>query len=596
MIRLKECLKNYSFVFLCLVIGFSLVGAQNFGEVISDVEPDDVYDWGGRYFSDFYNLKIRFKDRTEVDFSKAEGNIILSEYGKVLEAEFEVKSSGPFVLGNFKLDLDAGSRVIFKKGELRIENPGKMISKGDVGLVDLNEGWDSGIDIKLSGRGVDFYGLDEVGLSELGYYMDSPKGVKFEGFTIYGEGRVYIDLENKGEPDLDFPGAYISVDPENSRFVIGSNKQGDSIAVMPDSNNPYELKHDVDTDYIAAKVIGGAEPSYVKFTGKASDGYTPEVKAVGNFIIDNNDLGFYVRNNQVYLDNDNSLLREFGMSGGRTASPIHVQFSKIEGGELKGLEDYGGFLVIGNDGAWGYGYDPEFTLGGRYLDAPQNAVLAQLVRRTPHFHFGVSNLLSYNYEMSKEMIEAKFNVRISDRGGHLRDPANVRFLYDLMARIPRGSQITQHIILTPGTHVRGWAHTGGTISSTFNLLTIAHEIGHQVGYRGGFSSDWLAIRGSSVPHVRGYGATRGESVSTIYEAIFYSDDWWRGFAQGQIGFINTPQTSIRMAGKISVLAKHGHIHDYDAARILRNFDINVNPDNPAQTYQEVINRVSRGVA
>jgi len=123
---------------------------------------------------------------------------------------------------------------------------------------------------------------------------------------------------------------------------------------------------------------------------------------------------------------------------------------------------------------------------------------------------------------------------------------------------------------------------------------LSHELVHIFDFYSGraFDNEWNAINGANGPHSRWYGA-ESEAKATIGEVIFVSDNWWQNFFVGKAGFQNNAGTSMRMAAKIAVLAKYGHIQDYDAARILRFANIQVDPINPVSSYNQVIARFKR---
>jgi len=102
------------------------------------------------------------------------------------------------------------------------------------------------------------------------------------------------------------------------------------------------------------------------------------------------------------------------------------------------------------------------------------------------------------------------------------------------------------------------------------------------GMGGGFEGDWDKIKGWQGPHTWSYGASNNyEAKATVGEYVFGSDETWQGrFSQGG---------GQRLAAKVAILAKWGHIQHYDAARILKNAGYNVNPGDPWAEYEKVIN-------
>jgi len=596
----------FKFCFLLFVLLFvQIASAQSFGDVKvvdkdgNDIEPEKD-DFGGNVYTAGEGNVIQVDyNGNEVDYSKLSGKLTFSDAGKLIAGEFDVKSDGTFVIGNLELDLSAGSEVTYVDGKLSIVDPGKTLSKDDVSFVDSELSWDEN-SIALSGDGVDYMGLDEVNLDKDGYFLQDPEGVKFDDFTVYGKGKVYFISDSGGVPNLEVKGAYLSVNPAEGKFTLGSNVLGESISVMPNKENQYGLRHDQAVDYISFRSIGSANPSYLTVENREGAGFVPNVNAVGYFAIDNNGNAVYRgADNKIYSVMAGHVNNEFGATG-TTASPIELHMSDLVNGELVKLTAYEGIVGFGNDNAIGYGFNPTFILGGEYGTA---AGKTHGRYEGYNLNYGISNTLAYNYDLTKETIEKVFGLNINDQVGYLNNPANVRMMYDTLARLPKAAGYLKNLnFLGSSGNTQGKAGMrGGT--NFLNLYKsgqhpgiLSHELTHIFDYYSGkaFDNEWNAVNGANGPHSRKYGATsRAEAKATIGEVIFVSDNWWQNFFAGKAGYQNNAGTSIRMAAKVAVLAKYGHIQDYDAARILRFANINVDPTNPTFSYNEIIARVKR---
>ena len=566
--------------FLCLV------SASDFGT--TDKEPDSKTDWGGSIYQNTDNLVIDYKDGTKSDYSGVDGIIITSEFGKIVEADFEVKQSGEYVIGNYKVRLEAGSRVFFSDGKLNIDNPGKMYDDSDIGFIDSETGWNQG-SVKLSGSGVDYMGLNEVSLDDFGYFLDSPDGIEFDDFKVYARGRVYFLDDGTGEANLDVPGAYISVNPASGKFTIGSNVLYDYIAVKVNPENNYGLKHDVNSDYIAFKSIGGPYSSYLTVHDRTADGLIPRVDAVGYYAVDNNHMSVYRgADGNIYTNLEGSSF-EFSPGSGASPSPIELHPLKLnENNEVVRLNHYGGAVVMGNDGALAYNVnvdDLEWTPAGRYQQerGRRGAGVGAELR------YGVSNTLTYNYHLNSEGLSKLFGLRINDRRNFLNDPENVRWVADNLYRMPAASRAMRELEFN-GISAAGMASSNGKVwIRAIDTETILHEITHifDFNYGSNFRDDWRRIGGDRGPHTWNYGASNSyEAVAVTGEYILASDEILQRLFNQQGG--------MRLAAKFAVLGKHGLMRDYDTARILRIAGIEVNPNNPTESYNELINQVAGG--
>ena len=588
MIRLKIC----SFVVVLLMLFGVVVGQDDFGKIVdvdnpdplgntgdSAVKPDEVLGWGGQVFKLPKNrIAIDYGDGP-VDYTGTDGKYIVGEYGKIVEAEFTVTEGGPLVIGNLKLDLEKGSKVTYVDGELKIEDPGDMIDRDDIDFIDNDAGWDDN-HLRLEGDGVDYMGLDEVEVDKDGVYLRNPDGVEFAELEVYGEGKVYF-FDSDGEPNLDIDAAYVSANPESGQFAIGSNALKNSVSVKPIAENSYGLKHDAADDYIAFKSIGGGESSYLTVKNRDVEELTPLVNGVGYFVVDDDGESVYFgEDDKIYVHPTGGLISDF--SAGESASPIELHFGKMVGGEVVALEDYGGAVVIGNDGGWGYGFNPEFVLGG------QRAAKYDSLK---HLHYGASNSITYNYHLTEEGIEKLFNVRINDRIGYLKNPSNVRKMADIMFRLPFASQSLRSLDIWSGGGGSGDANTGMHINMYgWGTSTLIHELTHIFDWSARGTEDyyreWAATGGNNRVQTRGYGQGRNEKRTTLVENLFAGESTWQSlYAKSNGG-------GAKFAAGIAVLAKYGHVQHYDAARILSYGGYTVDRNNPVSTYNEIIKKFS----
>jgi len=246
------------------------------------------------------------------------------------------------------------------------------------------------------------------------------------------------------------------------------------------------------------------------------------------------------------------------------------------------LEDHGGAVIIGNDGGLGYGFNPQFVTTGQ-----RGTTRAQY----EHLHYGASNSITYNYHLTEEGLEKLFAVRINDRVGYLKDPANVRKMADIMFRLPFASQSMRTLDLEGP---RGWSGDAST-SMHVNLYTrgtstLIHELTHIFDWSARGTKDyyreWRATGGDSGVQTRGYGYKAGEKRTTLVENLFAGEATWKrlyGMSNGG---------GAKFAAGIAVLAKYGHVQHYDAARILSYGGYTVDRNDPVSSYNEIIKKFS----
>jgi hypothetical protein len=547
MTHMKKCSNKRLFLFflasflIFLVFLTSFVNAEKqFGEIQegdddSSTPPHIKTDWGGKEFNfgDGQKLKIKYKDNSLGEYGP--GKYVVSEYGKIVEADFEVKRDGEYILGNQKINLKSGSKVTLKDGEIKIENPGSMIKPDEIDFIDSDLGWGSD-NIKLTGEGIEYLNienLEEIGLDKGGFYLTEPKGVKFDDFTIHGNGRVYLLGTDNANPNLEVNGAYISVDSANNKFVIGSNKFGEWISVRPDSKNKYGILHDVESDYIAFKSVGGGQPSYFTLEDRTSNGLVPKADAVGFFVVDNNGKSTYMGyEDKIYTVPNNHLLSEFEKPSTTTSSPIELHMKKMHGGEVVELAGYKGVIGFGNENSLAYGSDPTYMLAGKY--------------QKDELRHGVSNLLAYNYYTGgKDLITNLFDIRIDgSRQNILNDPKNGKFLMDLLFQTPKKYR-DKLKSLSLESNVGTWdvpdaiAWGGynsislGVDSGAFRHRTIAHELGHVFDFNYGGKVDSMIGR-LNIPFVPGaYSDSSTERQATFLEQRFSSvEGYWKKYFNG----------------------------------------------------------------
>ena len=534
--KISYCLLIYSFVLLVLISG---VVAQDMFGVVTATEkaPDgteveikpEINDWGGSDISVSDGQKLGVKYGSD-DTSYDSGDYVFSEYGKMVGAEFDAKRGGEYFLGNLRVDIPKGAKVVFKNGEISITDPGKMITKDDVDLVKSDLGWDE-TELKLSGDGVDYMGLKEVGVDSDGIFLRDPEGVEFDDFKVYGEGKVYL-LED-GEPNTEIKGAYLSVNPEAGKFTIGSNRYGGSVSVMPKAENKYGLKHDVGTDYIAFKSISGGEISYLTLQNREAEGLTPKVDAVGYFAVDDDTKSIYGNaGGKIHVNAKGNSITKFG-SPGMTMSPIQIDFFEMqEGSVAKSIKNPYSY-IFGNDGAAGYGKEPKYLLGGKWKGL--------------NLYHGASNLLSYNYyNGGTDLIEKLFGLNVyGSRTNFLDDPARGKYAMDILFQTPskyrkylKNFGLESHVGTRSCPGAIAWGGPDviklGVDSGAFDHDTISHELGHVFDMNFGNQVDTLLGGRGNIPVVKGAYSNEGtERHSTFLERRFEPlDTYWKKYYNG----------------------------------------------------------------
>jgi hypothetical protein len=522
-------LKIYSLIlilFLSFVVAQEVFGTPELKDEDGNLVEPSINSWGG---SDFevgsgQSFNVNYGG-SEVSYNP--GKYVSSEYGKIVEAEFTALDDGPTVLGNLKLNLKKGAKVVFKDGELSILDPGEMLDKDDVDFIDSESGWDDN-NLKLSGDGVDYMGLDSVKVDEYGYFLEDPSGVEFDDFTVNGKGKVYF--LSGGEYDLDIPGSYISVDPDGGRFSIGSNQAGESLSVMPKKENHYGIKSDIDSDRVAFKVVGGTS-SFVSVQNMESSGLIPKVEVLGNYAIDDNHKAIYGIDGKIYNVPNGNVIDDYASSEGSTPSPLEIHLSHLDadGNVVTSVGEYSGTLIFGNDGAIGYGMDPSYVLAGKYEGIS--------------LYHGASNTLSYNYYAGgSELITELFGVQFDGgRVNVLDDPANGKYLMDIMFQTPpkyrqnlRSMTLKSHYVGALAWGSPSWIGLA-VDKGAFTHDTIAHELGHVYDMNYGDSVDNMVGR-RNVPVLKGaYSSSSGERYSTFLEQRFQPlDTYWQANYNGNV--------------------------------------------------------------
>ena len=515
---------------------------------------------GGSLTVNYNNRNYEFSELSKVDFTEngvnivKEPQIIFDDSGKIKEAYFITGKDGEYILGNEILNLQKGTKVIFKDGTALIQVPGEVFQ---------------------APRTAD----NKVGETSFTFYSDGDKGVKFgehliKGGLGYEQGNYFIQKQDKieladiiisnpnhlktyidfeGKVNFAYKGSYISMDRNNGILVAGSNVNNPSPAIMVKKENAYGLKFDSDNDHFAFQSSGSVDGTYFKIK-RSKPGIVPEMEHLNGFELNENDKSFYYDGEKEKLYyTKGKLIKDFGEAGSSMVAATLTGSFKTKNGRIESaIGD--SVLGISNFNEYSFGKDKRFIRLKHY-------------NKNPGFFTGISDLESYNYELTEQGFERITGIQLvaDDSSGrsYLNDPKNMRYLYDLLFSIPleQTKMVNRMHFASGGGNAEAGINgrttsvyfTLGRATSSGNRLSAStwrHEMGHVVDFRGGrnrrFDRMWYDSGINNIAITSNYASDSGaERISEFIGNFAYHNqdeyersinhllnsnkdkDWWR---------------------------------------------------------------------
>ncbi|MFA5856216.1 MAG: hypothetical protein WC867_02590 [Candidatus Pacearchaeota archaeon] len=500
--------------------------------------------------------------------STKDGEIVLDKNGNIVEAIFTVGKTGKFKFGDDdEIELPKGTGVIFKNGVVQIAlpadnskvpTPTKITGKGEQKITfEFSSRDPNGLVLENKER---FQGI--LKYSDSKFYFD--KDVNLGSLLIKNQNNVKTYLDFKGEVSTSYDSAYISMNREAGKIVIGQNGgiEGPSVMFNPDPTNPYGVWVEND-DHFAVKALGEPKSSYLAISKRDSTGLVPRGEMVGGVAINEDNAGIYTKDNGVYLKNNGRVITGLVNDGkGLTTIPIELAMYNYVDGKLVPISKEGNIAVISNRVEIGYGPNPDNIMGSAYY------------KDYPVITRKVSNRINYNYvEFSEKGFEnyARIPLTMDSYSRGKMTPDKFRMLIDIVdSATPNTMKNLKSEGIDVVRAVRGsamgviaWGGPGGIQIQYRNLDpgTIRHEMVHAatLGKGSRFWNEWESVGGGSIARTSSYGRTNEMEDAAEYggEFIYKSPDYTKTLLNGKYGKY--------YRAKLAVLAKHDVIsmNDYN---------------------------------
>lgn len=527
-----------------------------------------VVNINGKIYSNLDSVKVK-RDGSE---ETLDPKIVVDKNGKVVEASFTTTVSGTILLGNQEVNLPANSKVFLENGVAHISYPkGNPPIPGEVN----GDAKDETI-FYFDQKDSDLFIINgvKIGVKEVGYYQGEwfiDQDAEFEHVNIKNSNKVKTYIFSDGKPHADVKGAYISMDNSKGLFVVGSNVDQKSPAVMFKEKNPYGILMEKG-DHFAVQAFGDKSGSYVWFQNRNNKGLIPLVKTVNSFAMDHDDGAIYYRsdNEKFYLRPKGVLISEFGNNfKGSSTTPMEVHTRKIKDGKEVSIFKGGTIAGIGNDRNMGFGKNPAW-IRTHVPDYYKSRGV-----RAPGLYSAFSNKLVYNYVHTVAGFEKFTGVRLIDQAGVTKNPKNIKMLMDIFGNTPTGNFRKWGIKTFEITTSGGWAglSTGGghfyvnANTGGFTPGVIIHEMAHMHDFVQGraFENDWNSIGGSRGPHTYDYGYTSAEDTSTFREQTLKNN--WRGGRSWSATLNSNYKYHAKFRARIAVFVKHRFMSRSDGDRL-----------------------------
>ena len=513
--------------------------------------------------------------------------------GKLLEAHFKVGDSKSYLLGDEEIQLPEGAIVDFKDGKANIKYPsGQKLAAPKP----INE--DSGETVFeftspdgkfLFSGGNNFFQGNSLKFQNGQYFFDYNGQAKLNEVNIINNGKTFIDFN--GKINTNYDGAYISIDDKNGIFVTGSNTDQRGPKISFTKNNPYGLRIQSDQDHFAIWSLGDEKKSYIKIQNRNSESRIPKMDTLNRFAMnfDKKTVHYASDKGKLYLSPKRVLID--GFTTGSSSLPLEVRSYHNKNGKVEPVSKRGNVLGVGDHVELAYGIDPRFI---RTSSSYSN--YASLKK-------GFSNSwLYYNLKTVRDMRRFLGKRNINDYSGVLNNPANVKWVTDLMAGLP--APVFNSIrTLNFGSNIgyAGLSHSDGTIQigrSGFNPETIRHEITHAYQFASprGFWNDWQSVgyrpngqlstwsRGTQ-GFAWGYGSKNWYEDGATFGDYIYNPEYWDNLISSR----NSYNKIYR--GKLAVMRKHKFITQGEYNNIFRRSGLDSSPSSVQKYINEARNFV-----
>ncbi|MBS3081100.1 hypothetical protein J4221_06520 [Candidatus Pacearchaeota archaeon] len=541
---------KYRCIFLFLILLMVNIHAATISIDKTNIEHNEkvIYDINEKkfQFSDGGSLTLNYNGRSfiyselkAVDFQengnaiKKEPQILLDEKGKIKEAYFMTGKEGEYVLGNDVLKLPADSKVIYKEGKAIVQIPKNTI---DIPQT-LSEKGNSYMFYSNGDNGIylgEYLIKGGLGYENGNFFIQNQNKIEIAELVISNPAHVKTYIDFNGKINFGYNGAYISMDSNNGVLVIGSNVNKPSPAVMIKKENAYGFRFDSENDHIAFQVSGNSDGSYFKIK-KGSTGIVPEYEHLNDFVMNQNGKSFYYNSNlkQLYAYQEGRLIKDFGEATGNTAGSVASTLTgsfKTENGRIDKILG-NNVLAIGNNNEFGVGDNKRFVRLRHYP-------------RYPGFYTGISDLEAYNYFLTEGGFERITGIKLiaEDSSGraYLKDPKNIRYLYDLLFSIP-----TEQARMVRRMHFENnvWGAAAYAVSDMSVHFEVGrkspsgnnlhpriwrHEMGHIVDFRGGnkrkFDRMWYNRGLYNKVYTSGYSHKEAEQISEFIGWFSFLDE------------------------------------------------------------------------
>ncbi|MBD3252112.1 hypothetical protein GF386_00080 [Candidatus Pacearchaeota archaeon] len=532
-------------------------------------------------------IKIKHDDgtRTYDDFQE-ESIFIFNEKGEITEAHFKSGDSRNYQLGNVEFYVPRNSDVDFKDGRALIKIPKNSDIKNPK-VIDQESSNDRIITYQIPVGETRNFKSSDTGTSYAVSTGNNNEGLRlnFDSYGTYfdnqqivinkvavrnlNNAKVYIDF--RGTPNGMYRGAYVSLNREQGRIVLGSNMPGNDVSMMFFDGNSYGVYIE-QNDHFVVKAIGSQQGSYVSIHNRLNKGKVPYMQTFNHFAINQDQKSSFFHQGNLHITKSGTVVGDFG-SGGTGLCPVEIDSYRTAPDVITPVLKGGDVFVIGNDGGMGWGPDPRYVFGNSYGG------------KYPGLYHGVSNLVEYNAAPSHETLKRLFpHLTLNDRAGVTNNPKEMKKLIDILMSTPKETtdSLNRLTLLnsagyagmaSPG-HVRLNCGRGGISPGVAR-----HEFGHirdfVVGWNRNseFNRDWYSVGGNRGPHTRNYGYSGAEDTSTFVEMV-YRDSWHGGRGAGSRTFRSWEEALSsgysyhkQIRGRVAVFVKYGFMTEAEGKRI-----------------------------
>jgi len=518
----------------------------------------------------------------KVDPNK-ENKFILDNNGELIEADFYTSKVRIYRIGNHKFYVSRGSRVIYKDKKIDVIqdsnkayfNKPKKIDVEKETDISLNYKYLNGIDMVIESK--DQKGLYQehvvksskeftIGFDKQGAYAITEE-FNIDGVLVKDKDKQKIYLNGQGEYNYDYKGAYLSLNSNEKKAVVGINVVGESPSFLFKKDGKYFPDMPGESDYVSVKTFGidteGKESAFAYMENRAGSKKSGKLVTLNGVQINNDEVSPHIDpEKEKLLLRRSNIITEFKGSKG------HVPFRAMSfvgtKGKVENVLGEGNYWVYGNDGLIGVGKDPDFI-----------PVKAAPYTHHPGLYRGASEWLVYYETPSEKTFERFTNVNLVDYTN--AGPDTLRMLMDVYGSAPpkaRGS--LNKLILENSAGYAGLAEWGGVVhlaGGGIGVGTFSHELAHvwDFAVSRNFNKAWRRAGGYRGPQTYWYGYYNNyEAISTFREKIY--QNYWsssndgRYFGSWKAGLTTNPNAK-NIRARVALMYKYGGISRAEADRV-----------------------------